>query len=37
VRETSRPPHIVDIAATTCSLLGADASGLAGEPLLARG
>jgi predicted AlkP superfamily phosphohydrolase/phosphomutase len=36
VRETSRPPHIVDIPATACSLLGADSAGLAGEPLLER-
>jgi len=33
-RAPDRVPHIVDIAATACSLLGLDASGLAGQPLL---
>lgn len=33
-REPDRPPEVVDIAATACALLGADTSGLAGEPLL---
>lgn len=32
--EQSRPPRLVDVAATVSSLLGADATGLAGEPLL---
>ena len=31
---TTRPPRITDIAATACSLLGADLNGLSGEPLL---
>jgi predicted AlkP superfamily phosphohydrolase/phosphomutase len=34
VRETSRPPQITDLAATTCAVLGADTAGLAGESLL---
>ena len=33
-RATSRPPDIVDIAATACSLLDVDRDGLVGEPLL---
>jgi predicted AlkP superfamily phosphohydrolase/phosphomutase len=32
-RETSRPPHIVDLAATACALAGADAGELPGETL----
>ena len=36
VREPGRPPQLVDLAATACTLTGADATGLAGEPLLAR-
>jgi predicted AlkP superfamily phosphohydrolase/phosphomutase len=36
VRTQSRPPQITDLAATACSLLGADMTGLAGEPLLER-
>jgi predicted AlkP superfamily phosphohydrolase/phosphomutase len=35
-RATSRPPDIVDIAATACSLLDVDREGLPGEPLLER-
>jgi hypothetical protein len=31
-----RPAKVVDVAATVASLLGADATGLAGEPLLER-
>jgi predicted AlkP superfamily phosphohydrolase/phosphomutase len=34
-RPADRAPHIVDIAATACSLLDVDASGLPGQPLLA--
>ena len=30
-----KSPHVVDIAATVCSLLGADTQGLTGQPLLA--
>ena len=33
-RATSRPPDIVDISATACSLLDVDREGLPGEPLL---
>ncbi len=33
-RVPERAPHVVDIAATACSLLGLDGSGLAGQPLL---
>jgi predicted AlkP superfamily phosphohydrolase/phosphomutase len=33
-RASGRQPHLVDIAATACSLLDADAAGLPGEPLL---
>jgi predicted AlkP superfamily phosphohydrolase/phosphomutase len=33
-REPSRPARLVDLPATCCALLGADATGLAGEPLL---
>jgi predicted AlkP superfamily phosphohydrolase/phosphomutase len=32
--ERDRPPSVVDITATACALLGGDATGLAGEPLL---
>jgi predicted AlkP superfamily phosphohydrolase/phosphomutase len=32
--QLSRPPRITDIAATACALVGADTTGLAGEPLL---
>jgi len=35
-REPGRAPRLVDVAATICSVLGADAAGLAGEPLLSR-
>jgi predicted AlkP superfamily phosphohydrolase/phosphomutase len=35
-RATSRPPDIVDIAPTACSLLDVDRDGLPGEPLLER-
>jgi predicted AlkP superfamily phosphohydrolase/phosphomutase len=35
-RATSRPPDIVDIAATACSLLDVSREGLPGEPLLER-
>jgi predicted AlkP superfamily phosphohydrolase/phosphomutase len=35
--ETSRPPRLVDVAATVCELSGADRAGLPGEPLLRRG
>jgi len=31
----SRVPHLVDIAATICSVLGVDSAGLDGQPLLA--
>lgn len=34
IRDLGRVPQIVDIAATACSLAGADMTGLAGEPLL---
>ena len=33
-RTPDRAPHVVDIAATACSLLGLDNSGLVGQPLL---
>lgn len=33
-REPSRPARLVDLPATCCALLGADVTGLAGEPLL---
>jgi len=33
-REPSRPARLVDLPATICAVLGADATGLAGEPLL---
>jgi hypothetical protein len=35
-RAPASDPHIVDIAATTCSLLDLDGSGLPGQPLLER-
>jgi predicted AlkP superfamily phosphohydrolase/phosphomutase len=34
--EPSRPPRLVDVAATVCAVTGADASELPGEPLLRR-
>jgi predicted AlkP superfamily phosphohydrolase/phosphomutase len=34
VRVPDRSPHVVDIAATACSLLDVDGSGMAGQPLL---
>lgn len=34
LRDIGHPPRLVDIAATACALLGADAAGLAGDPLL---
>jgi predicted AlkP superfamily phosphohydrolase/phosphomutase len=34
VRELGRPPRLTDIAATACGLLGADATGLSGSPVL---
>ena len=36
IREPARPPRVVDIAATVCEIVGADATGLAGQPLLDR-
>jgi Type I phosphodiesterase / nucleotide pyrophosphatase len=36
IRRPGRQARIVDVAATACALLGADAEGLAGEPLLER-
>jgi predicted AlkP superfamily phosphohydrolase/phosphomutase len=33
-RDGGRPARLEDVAATACALLGADASSLAGEPLL---
>lgn len=36
-REPSRPPRLVDIAATAAALAGADTASMAGEPLLERG
>jgi predicted AlkP superfamily phosphohydrolase/phosphomutase len=35
-RAPSRPPRLVDVAATVCELSGVEAAGLPGEPLLAR-
>jgi len=35
-KQLSQPPHIIDIAATICTLLGADADDLKGQPLLER-
>jgi len=34
LRTSSKQPHIVDIAATVCSVLGVDTEGLSGEALL---
>lgn len=34
LREPSRPPRLVDLAATVCALAGVETDGLAGEPLL---
>jgi len=36
LKTPSKPPHIIDIAATVCTVLGVDAEGLAGQPLLER-
>lgn len=36
LRAPTKPLHIVDMAATICSVLGVDAEGLAGQPLLER-
>jgi predicted AlkP superfamily phosphohydrolase/phosphomutase len=36
IGEVSRPPRLVDVAATVCELTGADRAGLAGEALLRR-
>ena len=36
IAPTSRPPRLVDVAATVCELTGADRAGLPGEPLLRR-
>ena len=36
IREPARPPRVVDIAATVCELVRADATGLPGQPLLVR-
>ncbi len=35
-REPVQPPRVVDIAATVCEIVGADATGLSGQPLLER-
>ena len=35
-RAPNRAPHVVDVAATACSVLGLDGSGLPGQPLLER-
>jgi predicted AlkP superfamily phosphohydrolase/phosphomutase len=35
-KRLSQPPHIIDIAATVCTLLGADAGDLKGQALLER-
>jgi predicted AlkP superfamily phosphohydrolase/phosphomutase len=35
-KHLSQSPHIIDIAATVCTLLGADAGDLKGQPLLER-
>jgi predicted AlkP superfamily phosphohydrolase/phosphomutase len=37
LREPTRPPRLVDVAATVAEVAGGDATGMAGEPLLARG
>ena len=34
LRAPMKPPHIVDIAPTVCAVLGVDADGLSGQPLL---
>jgi len=34
LRSPTKPPHIIDIASTVCAVLGVDAEGLAGQPLL---
>jgi predicted AlkP superfamily phosphohydrolase/phosphomutase len=34
LKAPKRPPHIVDIAATVCAVLGVDPDGLSGQPLL---
>lgn len=34
LKSPTRPPHIVDIAATVCEVLGVDSEGLAGQSLL---
>jgi predicted AlkP superfamily phosphohydrolase/phosphomutase len=34
LKPLTKPPHIVDIAATICAVLGADPQGLSGQPLL---
>jgi len=34
LKAPTKPPHIVDIVATVCTVLGVDAAGLAGQPLL---
>jgi predicted AlkP superfamily phosphohydrolase/phosphomutase len=34
--EPTRPPRLIDVAATVCELIGAGPSGLPGEPLLVR-
>ena len=36
IKAPKRAPHIVDIAATVCALVGADMQGLTGQPLLER-
>jgi predicted AlkP superfamily phosphohydrolase/phosphomutase len=36
LRQPSRPPRLVDIAATICEITGASAEGLPGEPLIER-
>jgi predicted AlkP superfamily phosphohydrolase/phosphomutase len=36
-REPSRPARLADVPATTCAVLGADAEGMVGEPLLLSG
>jgi len=37
LRTPTKPPHIVDIAPTICSVLGVDTDGLAGQSLLEPG
>ncbi len=37
LRTPKKPPHIVDIAATVCAVLGVDTEGLPGQPLLEPG